>query len=125
MAVALAAVAVALTVPSTAAANTAAACPGYGNGESLANWNRSGFNASPPAGWQIIQVPYHAGVFPVVDRLTLDASVAEGTAKLDRAVGDFHAASPGARLVLAGLVPRPVLDHLAATSPWFELIQAA
>jgi hypothetical protein len=109
LAVALAAVAVAVTVPS-ATANAAAACPGtavfetdgYGNGESLANWNRSGFNANPPAGWQIIQVPYFAGVFPIVDRLALDASVAEGTAKLDRAVRDFHAACPGARLVLTG-----------------------
>ncbi len=109
LAVALAAVAVTVTVPS-ATASAAAACPGtavfetdgYGNGESLANWNRSGFNASPPAGWQIVQVPYFAGVFPIVDRLALDASVAEGTAKLDRAVRDFHAACPGTRLVLSG-----------------------
>lgn len=108
LAVALAAVAAAITVPSATA--SAAACPGtavfetdgYGNGESLANWNRSGFNANPPAGWQIVQVPYYAGVFPVVDRLALDASVAEGTAKLDRAVRDFHAACPGTRLVLSG-----------------------
>jgi hypothetical protein len=109
LAVALAAVAAAVTVPSTAA-SAAAACPGtavfetdgYGNGESLANWNRTGFNANPPAGWQIVQVPYFAGVFPIVDRLALDASVAEGTAKLDRAVRDVHAACPGTRLVLAG-----------------------
>ncbi|MGB3439097.1 MAG: cutinase family protein [Actinophytocola sp.] len=111
LAVALAAAAAALIVPSvTASANAAAACPGtavfevdgYGSGESLVNWNRSGFNANPPAGWQIIQVPYFAGVFPIVDRLALDASVAEGTGKLDRAVRDFHAACPGARLVLSG-----------------------
>lgn len=108
LAVTLAAVAVALTVPSTTA--SANACPGtavfetdgYGSGESLVNWNRSGFNANPPAGWQIIQVQYYAGVFPIVDRQALDASVAEGTKKLDRAVRDFHAACPGARLVLAG-----------------------
>jgi hypothetical protein len=122
--VALAAVAVAVTVPSATA--SAAACPGtavfetdgYGNGESLANWNRSGFNANPPAGWQIIQVPYFAGVFPIVDRLALDASVAEGTAKLDRTVRDFHAACPGTRLVLAGysegaVVAGDVLQHLS------------
>jgi hypothetical protein len=109
LAVTLAAVAVTVTVPA-ATASAAAACPGtavfetdgYGNGESLANWNRSGFNANPPAGWQIVQVPYFAGVFPIVDRLALDASVAEGTAKLDRAVRDFHAACPGTRLVLSG-----------------------
>ena len=103
----LIAVAAALGVPGQA---TAVDCPdtavfetdGYGSGESLVNWNRSGFNASPPAGWQIVQVPYYAGVFPVVDRQALDASVAEGTAKLDRAVRDFHAACPGTRLVLAG-----------------------
>ncbi|MBB4909412.1 PE-PPE domain-containing protein [Actinophytocola algeriensis] len=130
LAVALAAVAVAVTVPSaTASSSPAAACPGtavfetdgYGNGESLANWNRSGFNANPPAGWQIIQVPYFAGVFPIVDRLALDASVAEGTAKLDRAVRDFHAACPGARLVLAGysegaVVAGDVLQRLAGES---------
>jgi len=108
LAAALIAAAVVLTVPTATA--TAAACPGtavfetdgYNSGESLVNWNRSGFNANPPAGWQIIQVPYYAGVFPVVDSKALDASVAEGTAKLDRAVRDFHAACPGARLVLAG-----------------------
>lgn len=111
LATALVAVAAALTTSQiTASAAEAAACPGtavfetdgYGSGESLVNWNRSGFNANPPAGWQIVQVPYYAGVFPVVDRKALDASVAEGTAKLDRAVRDFHAACPGSRLVLAG-----------------------
>lgn len=128
LAVALAVAAVAVAVPS-ATASTAAACPGtavfevdgYGNGESLANWNRSGFNANPPAGWQIIQVPYFAGVFPIVDRLALDASVAEGTAKLDRAVRDFHAACPGARLVLAGysegaVVAGDVLQRMSGES---------
>ena len=75
---------------------------GYGHGETLTNWNNSGFNANPPAGWEIVQVPYFAGVFPVVDRLALDASVAEGTGKLEQAVRDYHAGCPGARLVLAG-----------------------
>lgn len=96
-----------VTVPSAAAAP---ACPatavfetdGYNSGETLANWNRSAFNANPPAGWRIIQVPYYAGVFPIVDRLALDASVAGGTARLERAVRDHHAACPGSRLVLAG-----------------------
>src|SRR5690349_18161643 len=125
LATALVAVAAALTTsPMTASATAAAACPGtavfetdgYGSGESLVNWNRSGFNANPPAGWQIVQVPYYAGVFPVVDRKALDASVAEGTAKLDRAVRDFHAACPGTRLVLAGYSEGAVVagDVLAA-----------
>ncbi|MPZ85657.1 MAG: PE-PPE domain-containing protein [Actinophytocola sp.] len=104
------AMAAAVAVVPSAHAVTPAACPatavfetdGYQSGESLANWNRSGFNASPPAGWQIVQVPYYAGVFPIVDRQALDASVAEGTAKLERAVRDFHLACPGSRLVLAG-----------------------
>src|SRR5690606_17496087 len=51
---------------------------------------------------EIVQVPYFAGVFPIVDRLALDESVAEGTAKLEQAVRDYHAACPGTRLVLAG-----------------------
>ncbi|HEX2133596.1 MAG TPA: PE-PPE domain-containing protein [Actinophytocola sp.] len=119
------------TVPAAHATSTAA-CPGtavfetdgYGNGETLANWNRSAFNANPPAGWQIVQVPYYAGVFPVVDRKALDASVAEGTAKLERVVRDFHAACPGTRLVLAGysegaVVAGDVLEKFAheATIP--------
>jgi hypothetical protein len=124
VATALVAVAAALTVPQVTA--SAAACPGtavfetdgYGSGESLVNWNRSWFNANPPAGWQIVQVPYYAGVFPVVDRLALDASVAEGTAKLDRAVRDFHAACPATRLVLTGysegaVVAGDVLERFA------------
>lgn len=109
-----------------AAAPAAAACPGtavfqtdgYGSGESLANWNRSAFNANPPAGWQIIQVPYYAGVFPIVDRQALDASVAEGVGKLERAVYDFHAVCPGSRLVLTGysegaIVAGDVLNRLS------------
>jgi hypothetical protein len=125
LAAALVAAAAALTVPQA----TAAACPvtavfetdGYTAGESLVNWNRSAFNANPPAGWQVVRVPYYAGVFPVVDRLALDASVAEGTAKLDRAVRDVHAACPATRLVLAGysegaVVAGDVLQNLARQS---------
>lgn len=104
---------VALAATATAAISasaTAAECPatavfetdGYNSGETLVNWNSSAFNANPPAGWQIIQVPYYAGVFPIVDRLALDASVTEGTARLERAVRDHHAACPDSRLVLAG-----------------------
>ncbi|MFC5286715.1 cutinase family protein [Actinokineospora guangxiensis] len=94
---------------------------GYGNGETLANWNRSRFNAAPPAGWQIVQVPYYAGVFPIVDRNALDASVAEGTAKLEQAVTSYHRACPGTRLVLAGysegaVVAGDVLERFARTS---------
>ena len=125
LATALVAVAAAFTTSQiTASAAETAACPGtavfetdgYGSGESLVNWNRSGFNANPPAGWQIVQVPYYAGVFPIVDQKALDASVAEGTAKLDRAVRDFHAACPGTRLVLAGYSEGAVVagDVLAA-----------
>jgi len=96
-----------VTVPSASAAPACAPTAvfetdGYTSGETLANWNASAFNANPPAGWQIIQVPYYAGVFPIVDRLALDASVAEGTARLERAVRDHHAACPSSRLVLAG-----------------------
>lgn len=98
-----------LAVGDAGAAPTAACAPtavfetdGYTAGESLANWNRSAFNADPPAGWEIVQVPYFAGVFPVVDRKALDESVAEGTGKLAAAVHDYHAACPGSRLVLAG-----------------------
>lgn len=125
----LAAAATLAVVPSASADPAAAACPGtavfetdgYGNGESLANWNRSWFNANPPAGWQIVQVPYYAGVFPIVDRLALDASVAGGVAKLERAVLDFHAACPGTRLVLAGysegaVVAGDVLERFARGS---------
>ena len=75
---------------------------GYNSGETLDNWNRSAFNANPPAGWEIVRVPYDAGVFPVVDDQALDESVAEGAAKLTAAVQTHHAACPGARLVLAG-----------------------
>ena len=75
---------------------------GYGSGETLANWNNSGFNHAPPAGWEIVEVQYYAGVFPVVDQKALDASVAEGTANLTRAVTDYHASCPGTQLVLTG-----------------------
>jgi hypothetical protein len=129
LATALVAAAAALTTPQAAASPAAAACPGtavfetdgYTAGETLVNWNRSAFNAGPPAGWQIVRVPYYAGVFPIVDRQALDASVAEGTAKLDHAVRDFHAACPGTRLVLAGysegaVVAGDVLERMARES---------
>lgn len=88
--------------PQACAATAVFETDGYGHGETLTNWKRSGFNANPPAGWQIVEVPYFAGVFPIVDAKALDESVAEGTAKLERAVTDYHAACPGTRLVLAG-----------------------
>ncbi len=107
----------------------AADCPGtavfetdgYTAGESLVNWNNSRFNHNVPAGVQIIQVPYYAGVFPVVDRLALDASVAEGVGKLTTAVNGFHAACPGSHLTLAGysegaVVAGNVLENLAKSS---------
>ncbi len=124
----LAIVAAFLPVQSAAAEVDAACAPtivfetdGYTAGETLVNWNRSGFNAAPPAGWQIVQVPYYAGVFPIVDRKALDESVAEGVGKLRQAVTAQHAACPGSRLVLAGysegaVVAGDVLAGLARQS---------
>ncbi|TLW91658.1 cutinase family protein [Saccharomonospora piscinae] len=112
-----------------AQAQQSAACPdtavfqtdGYGHGETLTNWNNSAFNANPPAGWDIVQVPYEDGVFPGLDRLALDEAVAGGAAALDGAVRDFHASCPGSRLVLSGysegaLVAGDVLETLARTN---------
>ncbi|GAA4616057.1 cutinase family protein [Saccharopolyspora hordei] len=123
---AAAAVAIGAAALPLATDSAAEACPdtavfevdGYGHGETLTNWNSSAFNASPPAGWQIVQVPYYAGVFPVKDRIALDESVAQGAAELERAVRDFHAGCSGSRLVLAGysegaLVAGEVLQTLA------------
>src|SRR5690606_18651205 len=62
-----------------------------GHGEELTNWRNSEFNADPPAGWQIVEVPYHDGVFPGIDEKPLDEAVADGVGKLDAAVRDFHA----------------------------------
>lgn len=111
-----------------AAAQEVTACPdtavfqtdGYGHGETLTNWNNSAFNANPPAGWEIVQVPYYAGVFPGVDAKALDESVAGGAEKLHRTVRDLHAECPGTRLVLSGysegaLVAGDVLERLART----------
>ncbi|WP_197318721.1 cutinase family protein [Saccharomonospora sp. NB11] len=108
---------------------TSNACPetavfevdGYGHGEELTNWNNTAFNANPPAGWEIVQVPYHDGVFPVVDEYPLDKAVADGTSKLDAAVRDFHARCSGTRLVISGysegaLVAGNVLEALAKTN---------
>ncbi|MET0188560.1 MAG: PE-PPE domain-containing protein [Pseudonocardia sediminis] len=75
---------------------------GYRGGQTLPNWNASAFNASPPAGWKIVPVPYDAYIFPGVDPQTLDASVAQGVGLMRAAVLDEHRACPGTRLVLAG-----------------------
>ncbi|WP_431435839.1 cutinase family protein [Actinophytocola sp.] len=119
---------VGVAVGDAGAATPAACAPtavfetdGYTAGESLVNWNNSAFNANPPAGWEIVQVPYYAGVFPVVDRKGLDDSVAEGTGKLERAVHAYHAACPGSRLVLAGysegaVVAGDVIERFAQSS---------
>ncbi|WP_424186468.1 cutinase family protein [Actinokineospora sp. G85] len=109
VAVTAAAAAVAV-VPPASAAPGAAACAdvavfetdGYGHGETLTNWRASAFNQNPPPGYQIIEVPYYAGVFPVVDEKALDESVAGGAAKLDAAVRAHHAACPQTQLRLAG-----------------------
>ena len=106
-----------------------AACPntavfetdGYGHGESMTNWKNSEFNANPPAGVEIVPVPYYAGIFPGVDKQTLDESVAAGAAKLETAVRDFHSACPGAQLTLSGysegaVVAGDTLENLAAAS---------
>ncbi|EIF00521.1 PE-PPE domain-containing protein [Saccharomonospora glauca] len=108
---------------------TTDACPetavfevdGYGHGEELTNWKNTAFNANPPAGWEIVEVPYHDGVFPGVDPYPLDAAVADGMGKLSAAVHDFHARCSGTRLVLAGysegaLVAGNVLEQLARSN---------
>ncbi|ACU98261.1 cutinase family protein [Saccharomonospora viridis] len=113
-------------VRATAEPATTDACPdtavfevdGYGHGEELTNWRNSEFNADPPAGWQIVEVPYHDGVFPGIDEKPLDEAVADGVGKLDAAVRDFHARCFGTRLVLAGysegaVVAGDVLERLA------------
>lgn len=100
----------AVAVAPVAQAADVQACPqvavfetdGYGHGETLDNWNASSFNRNTPAGWQIVQVPYYAGVFPVVDQAALDESVAGGVDKLKAAVSDFHANCPASALKLAG-----------------------
>ncbi|EHK80141.1 cutinase family protein [Saccharomonospora azurea] len=94
---------------------------GYGHGEELTNWNNTAFNANPPAGWEIVPVPYHDGVFPGMDEYPLDAAVADGAGKLDAAVRDFHARCSGTRLVLAGysegaVVAGNVLESLAKST---------
>ncbi|WP_255949259.1 cutinase family protein [Streptomyces odontomachi] len=100
----------AVAVAPGAQAATAQACPqvavfetdGYGHGETMDNWNASSFNHNTPAGWQIVQVPYYSGIFPVVDKTALDESVAAGAAKVEAAVRDFHADCPASQLKLAG-----------------------
>ncbi|OLR93567.1 cutinase family protein [Actinokineospora bangkokensis] len=121
-------VAVAATVTATAQASAAGCAQvavfeadGYRGGETLPNWRASAFNRNPPAGYQIIEVPYFAGVFPVVDRMALDESVAGGAAKMEAAVRAHHAACPGTHLRLAGysegaLVAGDALEKFARTN---------
>ncbi|WP_298181259.1 PE-PPE domain-containing protein [Saccharomonospora sp.] len=91
---------------------------GYGHGEELTNWKNTEFNANPPAGWEIVEVPYNDGVFPGIDENPLDAAVADGMANLDAAVRDFHTRCADTRLVLTGysegaVVAGNVLEGLA------------
>src|SRR5690606_1852051 len=103
-------------VRATAEPATTDACPdtavfeaaGHGPRAGLPNWGYSEFNAYPPAGWQIAEVPYHDGVFPGIDEKPLAEAVADGVGKLDAAVRDFHARCFGSRLVLAGYSERAV-----------------
>lgn len=99
-----------VAAPQASADVRAAACAtvavfetdGYNSGETLSSWRASAFNQNPPAGYEIVEVPYYAGVFPVVDAQALDESVANGAAKLDAKVREYHAACPDTQLRLAG-----------------------
>lgn len=94
---------------------------GFTHGLDMANWRNSDFNKHVPAGHQIVEVPYYAGVIPVYNRKALDASVAEGVAKLTDALRRHHAACPASHLTLAGysegaVVAGDVLHTLSTSS---------
>lgn len=76
-------------------------------------------NASLPPGVAFHKVVYPAQISPFPgDTITLDDSVAEGIANLDRAVHDFHAACPGSQITISGfslgaLVAGDALENLS------------
>lgn len=99
----LSAATTAVAAPSAGCADTIVfQADGYRSGQSMSNWNGSAFNASPPAGWEIVPIRYDAFVFPALDPQPLDESVAEGVGLMREAVVGKHRACPGSRLVLAG-----------------------
>ncbi|GAB3573141.1 hypothetical protein GCM10027445_31880 [Amycolatopsis endophytica] len=71
---------------------------GHGDGSDF-----DGFNATVPAGVATEKVVYPAEIAPLPGhRLTMDQSVAEGMANLDRAVRDFHAACGDSTIIITG-----------------------
>ncbi|MFE3450473.1 cutinase family protein [Nonomuraea sp. NPDC059194] len=60
-------------------------------------------NATLPPGVGFTKIHYSASIAPYPgDPVSLDDSVAEGIATLDRAVRTFHAACPGSRITISG-----------------------
>ncbi|WP_084959234.1 PE-PPE domain-containing protein [Thermoactinospora rubra] len=60
-------------------------------------------NATLPPGVSFTKIRYSASIAPYPgDPVSMDESVAEGVAKLDRAVRDFHAACPGSHITISG-----------------------
>lgn len=73
---------------------------GHGDGDATA-YDAS--NAALPPGVSFTKIHYSAQIAPFPgDTISMDDSVAEGTAKLDRAVRDQHAACPATRLTVSG-----------------------
>lgn len=81
-----------------------------------------GTNAALPPGVTFTKIHYSASIAPYPgDPVSMDDSVAEGIATLDRAVRDFHAACPGARITISGysqgaIVAGDELNALSRTS---------
>ncbi|MCK7625109.1 PE-PPE domain-containing protein [Streptomyces sp. RS10V-4] len=76
-------------------------------------------NARLPAGVSFTKIHYSASIAPYPgDTKTLDDSVAEGIATLDKAVRDFHRACAASHLTLAGYSQGALVagDELAALS---------
>jgi len=71
---------------------------GHGDGADF-----DAFNATVPAGVATEKVVYAAEIAPLPGHTrTMDQSVAEGMANLDRAVRDFHAACGGSTIIITG-----------------------
>ncbi|WP_066979937.1 PE-PPE domain-containing protein [Streptomyces sp. NRRL F-4489] len=76
-------------------------------------------NARLPAGVSFTKIHYSASIAPYPgDTKTLDDSVAEGIATLDKAVKDFHGACSGSHVTVAGYSQGAIVagDELAALS---------
>lgn len=60
-------------------------------------------NAALPPGTTFTKIHYSASIAPYPgDPVSMDDSVAEGIANLDRALRDFHAGCPGSHLTISG-----------------------